>query len=137
MAAKEMFDYLSAVAADYVATNLTIKPQSILQERGEFNQVVHKGDDASREVVTLGSTTPIFYVVYNYSALNESDIGTIFDFYFDTNKAYGMARSFQFTHPTDGHVYTVQFDCPMVRNKQLAAIWGTDEIRLAVLGYVS
>jgi len=134
MAAKEMRDYISNITADYTGANFTVKPQAILIEDGEFNQVVHAGDDNSEEVITI-ATEPKFYATLGWNALSEADAGTIFDFYFDTGKGYGMARTFQWEHPSDGHTYVVRFADPLTREYIKGGLYTYTEIRLRILGY--
>ena len=114
MAAKEMYDYLDVATPDNNVT-LTLKARGAVREIGMFNQVVHQGDDASREVVTL-ATDKISYLDYPWKALDEDDAGTIFDYYFDTAKGYGLARSFKLDYP-DGHTYVVMFDSELPRTR--------------------
>lgn len=137
MAAKEMYDYLSTVAADYTAVTLNIAPSRVLKENGLKNQVVRKFDDGSEERISF-STAFIFYVEIEWEGLTESDAGTIFDFYFDTAKGNGSTRSFQWTHPTDGHTYTVRFDSQFSRDYRAEhpGSHAIPTIRLRVLGKV-
>lgn len=108
MAAKEMYDYLSVVTPDYTAVTLSVTPDTIITEEGSFNQEVIESDDLSQTVITL-STTPIYYVTLQWTHILESDAGTIYDFYFDTAKAKGRARSFYWLHPVENHYYVLKF----------------------------
>ena len=137
MAAYEMWDYLSAVAVtpDYNAT-LSVTPQKVLIEDGQKNQVVHTGDDGSETVVSL-STTSEYYVHLQWDVLSESDAGTIFDFYHDTAKGNGIARSFKWTNSSeiaDQHTYTVRFASALPREKLMANLHSFTNITLKVLG---
>ena len=114
MADKEMYDYLETVTPDYATTSLSIKCQQVIQEDGQLNQVIHLGADGSEEVVTY-STKKIFYVTLIFAVRTSSDIGIIVDFYFDPAKANGIAKSFKWVHPTDGHTYVVKFREPLSR----------------------
>jgi len=111
MAAKEMYDYLPGTAsADYVATTFSVSPQQVLREPGRFpGQKRHKSD-GDGYLTTTRNTTPRFYVVLIFNSITESDAGTIIDFYYDTAKGKGLARSFYWDHPTDEHTYIVKFD---------------------------
>ena len=102
------------VTPDYSATTLSIKCKVELIERGKFSQEVHEGDDTSEEVISY-STTPVLFVELQWPTTSESDTGTIMDFYLDTAKGYGFARSFKWTHPVDGHTYVVRFRSEIVR----------------------
>lgn len=132
MSDKEMFDYLSTVTPDYSAITLTIKPQEVVREEGQLNQSIHLGADGSEEVVTY-STKKIFYVNLLWPRKSSSDIGTILDFYYDSTKGNGIARSFKWDHPTDGHTYIVKFRDKMTRGIHYFQ-HGIDNIRLKVIG---
>lgn len=115
MAEQEMFDYLSSLAADYTVSDLTFTRPTTVDEDGDFNILIREGDDDSEERVAL-SSTPTFSVMLSFAAMSEVDIGTIFDWYFDTGKAHGMGRSFYWVHPEDGHTYTVRFSSKLQRS---------------------
>lgn len=131
MAAKEIWDYVSAATPDYNAT-LEVTPQRVATDGGEKDQMVHQGDDGSEEIIAF-TTDPIFYITLLWDKLSEADAGTIFDFYFDTGKGNGMARSFKWSH-VDDHIYTVRFATPLARQWKPANIHGIVNIKLKVLG---
>jgi len=133
-----MYDYLVTnwtIAPDYATTTLDITPQGEVIEEGNFHQNIHAGDDGSEERITIAST-PIYYVEFDWTVLSESDIGTIFDFYFDSTKAYGRARSFKWTRG-DGHTYVVRFDSDFKRGGVKQSLMGTKGIRLRILGVIA
>ena len=107
MANVEMYDYLTTVTSDNDVT-LSVTPQTTLVENMTRNQVVHLGDDDSEEVINL-SDNNIFHVNLQWDYVNESDSGTIADFWLSTSKGNGMSESFKWEHPTDGHTYVVKF----------------------------
>jgi len=136
MAAKEMYDYLSDVTADYTTTELSVAPQRILVEQGSMgSQVVHEADDASEQVITFSSDN-IFFVTLQWDAITEADAGTIFDFFHDTSKAKGKARSFYWQHPKDGHTYTVKFKSTLNRSyaSNMPNHQAIEQVTLKVLG---
>jgi len=135
MAAKEMYDYLPVTTADY-ATPLTNPSQVLISERGLKNQFVNLGDDGSEERISLSSDS-IFYVSVQWPNKSESDIGQIVDYYHDTTKGNGMARTFQWTHPSDGHVYVVRFNCDVTRTIRRSGIHGIPNCEFKVLGTIS
>ena len=132
MAANEPFDYLSYVECDYNYT-LTISAQGDVTEEGDKNQITRRGDDDSREVVTI-QTNSRFFVSWNWVILTEAESGTIFDLYHDADKANGMARSFLWSGH-DGHTYTVAFDCVLKRVGGRVSAWGLPGVRLEILGH--
>jgi len=136
MAAAEVYDYVSAEAADYNQT-FSVSPQRVLTEQGGFYQAKHPADDTSEKVVTF-STSPIFFFLLQWDVLSAADAGTIFDWYFDTAKSKGMAKSFKFTHPTDGHTYVVKFDTDL--NRIITAgvtLYSIKQMRLKVVGRIN
>ncbi len=132
MAAKEMWDYLTAAAANSTSL-LNVTPQRTLNESGRKNQIVHIGDDGSEQIVSF-SNDSIFTVALRWKVINESDAGTIFDYYNSTALGNGMSRSFRWQHPTDGHQYTVRFASDPSRIRQEVALYGFSDTTLKILG---
>ena len=136
MANAEIWDYLSstAVTPDYNAT-LSVTPQQVITEAGEKHQVAHIGDDDSEEIISF-SDDSIFFVTLKWNNLSEADAGTIFDFYHDSSKANGMARSFKWAHPgeTDSHTYIVRFATPLSRSIKPGFLFGVASVKLKILG---
>ncbi len=107
-----MSDYLGVKGAEYSATTLQVTPQNTMVELADKNQVVHEADDGTISVVSL-STTNIFTVTMQWDGLTEAEADTIRDFWADTSKGNGRARTFYWKHPTDGETYTVRFLEPL------------------------
>ncbi len=135
MAAFEMYDYVSTIAPD-VDVTLSVTPQGVIVEDGLKNISVHEFIDGSEETIIM-SDQSIFHVSLQWNALSESDSGTIFDIYHDANKACGTAKSFKWSHPTDGHTYVVKFRDSLRRFKHNAPIWGFYTLRLKVIGSIA
>lgn len=143
MAAKEIYDYLSAVTADYTTAEFAydgatqIVPQGVLFTEGGKNVIIHMADDDSEQRIGISSDTR-FYVRMQWNLLNESQSGALFDFYHDTAKASGALNSFYWTYSAwlgaEAHTYTVRFTAPLTRLKQMTALWTIPTIRLRVLG---
>jgi hypothetical protein len=132
-----MYDKLATIAAD-VNQTLSLKPQGeISSEEGSFTQKIFIGDDGSEQRVNLGSTTPIFYVTFDYKLLSESDMGTLFDLYFDSAKAFGMVNSFKWSSRGDTHTYVVRFDMKLSRSGNAQSRMGAKGIRLRILGRIA
>lgn len=135
MAAKEMYDYLSEVTADYTTIELELSSTARLPETVEKEQYLHKFSDGQRGIVTMSSTSH-FQVAVQFDNLLPSDEGLIKDMYIDENKANGLARSFYWHHPSDGHVYTVKFLGPLTSEREFRAygMISVKQIQLDVLG---
>lgn len=130
----EMWDYLSPSTADYKSTALNIDPQRVMYETGSKNQVVHLGDDGSEEIITLGGSTSMFNVRLQWDVLKTTEASKLFNWWNSTALANGMARSFRWTHPLDGHTYTARFDSDLSRTLQPGWIFSVPEVRLKILG---
>lgn len=135
MALFEMYDYLPVMTADYAVT-LDNALQIIVEERGFKNQVINKGDDGSEERITFSSSS-IFYIGVQWPNKIASSIGDIVDLYHDPDKADGMDKTFQWAHPTDGHVYVVRFNTDLTRTIRRSLIHGIPNCEFAVLGTIS
>lgn len=135
MAEYEIYDYVSAVTPDYSATTLTLRPQGIIYEDGSKAIEIHEGRDGSEEAIIL-SDVSVFFIRLQWKAISASESGDIFDMYHDSTKACGIARSFPWQHPTDGHTYVVKFRDVLSRFKENAAIYGFSTLRLKVMGRI-
>lgn len=116
MAEKEIYDYISDATPDNNVT-MTLAARGSITERTTKNQIVHLGVDGSEEVITIASTV-IAYLEYPFSALTNSDAGTVFEFWHDAAKGNGIAESFKLQNG-DGHTYVVRFDSDMDRVRHL------------------
>ena len=130
----EPYDFLSTITSDYDYT-LSIEAQGVLTEEGYKNQVVHRADDNSREVVTL-ATGSMFFVSWDWAILSASESGTVFDLYHDAAKANGMANSFKWSGH-DGHTYVVAFAGKLTRSGTGTTRWGLPGVTLELLGRIA
>lgn len=116
MSEKEIYDYILAALPDNNVTML-LAARGNITERTTKNQVVHLGVDGSEEIITIASAV-IAYLEYPFSALTNSDGGLVFDFWHDSAKGDGRAKSFKLQN-TDGHTYVVRFENDMDRVRHL------------------
>jgi len=119
MAEFDMYDLLPSnpgtYTPDYTGETLSLSPQKIMYEAtGDFGQIKHWYSDKTYDVVSK-TTKAFFIVTLPFDNMTASDIGTIWSLYNDSNKAHGMANSFEFVHPTDGHSYISKFYEPLER----------------------
>lgn len=128
-----MYDYLSAVTPDY-NSYFSVSPQEVLTEEGYKKQEIHIGDDGSEERISYSSAS-IFYIIMKWNGLSKADADTIVDFYHSESKGNGMARTFLFSHPTDGHTYVIRFDSMLPRT--ISAIHSFNNIKFRVVGRVN
>jgi len=133
--AGQIKDYLPTLAADYTTSALIVKPRHTLVESGNFRQENIEFDDGAITTVTF-STTPRFFIRMSWDVVSASDAETILDFYFDVNKAKGMARSFKLLHPVSGVYYTVKFASEISRETFTKNPWrSVPQVIFRVLGY--
>ena len=131
MAAYEPYDVLSTKTADYDYT-LEIEAKGNVVEEVLKNQVVHRTDNLTREVITI-NINPKFSVEWDWGILTESESGTVFDLYYDSAKANARENSFKW-NGHDGHTYVVVFDCDLSRTGRLVSAWGISKLRLELIG---
>ena len=112
-----MFGHLPNKIADYTLRELNVTPQNVLSEEGSKKQTTKEFDDGSMAVVTLSGQTR-FNISLQWDILSHEDAGEILDFYHDSAKANGMASTFYWRHPTDGHVYVARFLGPLMQVRQ-------------------
>lgn len=107
----DMSTYLSAVTADYTATEMTLTPQNTMTEEGQKTQHYHEFDDGEIEVITASGSW--FHLTMMWDYMVNADAATLLDFWHDALKANGLKRSFYLTHPVDGNSYTAKFLTPI------------------------
>ena len=142
MANYEIFDYLDDMIADYTTTEFSsgIPPQSVIWSDGGNNVVINEADDGSEERIVV-SEKMVFYITVQYKNLSRSDHGDLMDFFFNSDKACGLKRSFYWTnitdgpvYPTDTHTYVCRFTSRFYIVKQVNDVFGTLNVRMKVLG---
>jgi hypothetical protein len=129
-----MYDFLSDATPDYNA-ELGISPQGVVLEESTKNQAIHLGADGSEERVSF-NTSSIFHITIGWNQLSESDSGIIFDFYNDTAKANGIAKTFKYNYG-DGHTYVVRFDCALPRQGTSKDRYGLPGVKFKVIGRIA
>jgi len=103
-------------------------------ERGSKYPEVILADDAASEVRISHSDDSEFFVDIDWHGLTPSDAGIIIDMFHNTSKANGIENSFYWSHPTDGHDYTVRFDSPVPRSIGPFWVHGIVGVTLKILG---
>jgi hypothetical protein len=128
-------DYLSVVSPDYSTTTLNVIPQNVVVEQFDKVQEVLELDDENVFVITY-SNTPKIKVTLQWSEwLSSTDAATLIDFWADTSKANGRARTFKWPHPTDGYTYVARFLSDISRT--LNRPYTVPQVTLLIEGYVS
>ena len=131
--ASEIYDKVDITTPDYDYT-LTIAAQGKVKEDTTDTQVINRGRDNSRETVTLAA--PIHYIHYDWALLSATNCGTIYDLYFDDDKAKRQARSFRLS-AHDGHTYVVYFACTISREGNSTNRWGIPGVVFEVKGRIA
>lgn len=139
MANAEMYDYLSTITPDYAYT-LDIAPHRQMVEVGRKNAKIKEYDDDGESRIVISSQS-VFYVTLEWTYLDESDAGTIFDLYHDSAKANGEAKTFRWRNygepSASRHVYVVRFADDLPRSIIPACLYGYAGIKLKVLGRIA
>jgi len=133
MAAAEPYDYIDAASADKDET-LNLDARGDVKEHVFKRQAVHEMDDGADRVVTLAAKWQVFFYI-PFSALTESDSGTLLDFYMNTDKGNGKANTFKYVHG-DGHTYVVRFDDDYERLLRLGGYHTVEGILLKAEGKI-
>ena len=117
------YDFLSDLTAD-VDITLDIAPHEILPMTGNKAQIVHKKDDGSVSVYTVSGQS-YYDVEVHWTILTAAQAAFIFNLWHDQALANGMANTFYWEHPVDGHTYTVRFMSELKSAHH--AGWGTKQ----------
>ncbi len=126
-----VYDYVQDKTADYSTTQMSVDPQSIMGLTGDFEVEIHKGRGGGNEERIILSTVPSFRVNLRWNCLSEADHSTLFSFYFDSTKACGTARSFEWVTPAQysSHTLIARFDMTWesfmanYKNYSIASLW--------------
>ncbi len=134
MSIMTMYNFLTSVTPDYEAT-LTVDPQDVMTISGEKEIEVHRGRGRSEERVILSDESKL-WVSLCWKVLSESDHSTLFDWYHDSAKGCGTARTFWWDPPAqyDSHIYVVRFDCKWENFLQNYKNYGIANLLLYVAG---
>ena len=134
MSAKEMWDYLPGTASVDSDTTLALVSQKVAKERGFFPGQKRMRTDGGGYITTTRNTMPQYEIDLQFNAYSESDAGILVDMFYNATIGKGMERSFNWTHPTDGHKYIAKFNTPdLSRSIEEASIHGLGRVKLIVL----
>jgi len=140
MAAKEMYDYLSTIAADVDYTlgqaPYAIHPQGVIVEIGGKSQEVFEGDDNSEVRISYDDDSQ-FLVKLQWEVLIAAESGTLMDFWHSASIGNGRVNTFKWAHPDDGHVYVVRWDCDFPRQRLAYDVYGVMDITFRILGRIA
>lgn len=134
MSVSTIADFVDVETPDYDAA-LSVSAQVEVGEEGGFIEEVFdadSGDDADAQTVRMNSD-PQFFFTLQFPRKSAADLGTLWDWYFDTAKASGTSRSFKWTHPVDGNTYVVKFADRLTRGVR-TFYQGVTRVRLKVIG---
>ncbi|SRR6056297_1682615 len=126
-------DYLSTATADYTDTQFDVSPQQVMLEVATYRQDKFEYDDDAVSVITH-SDNPIFLFRLRWDVLLQTDAEKIVDFFLDSSKGKGCARTFEFPHPREDNVYIVRFWSDEI-TKGIRYLYSVKEVDLRVHGY--
>jgi len=115
---------------------MNLAARGVLVEIGSMNQVQHLADSGSEEMISL-STAKDFHINVPWGSLDESDAGTIFNFWANATLGNGKMRTFVYVHGYGNtiHKYVTRFDSDIQRGIREGNIHGIS-IRLKVKGRI-
>ena len=128
----KMAHYLSYKEPDYDAEFPNLPIES-LTESIDIEYNIMETEDNDEERIAMGE--PSFIVTLNFPNLSKSQVATLFDFYFNEDKANGKINSFKWTHPIDGCTYVVRFDTDLESSFKKGFFAEEFSIDLRVLGW--
>ena len=94
---------------------LSTKPQAAISFAPQRQQRVTVFDDGSEERVSF-SQKNYYFADLTWKTVTTTVAGTIMDFWNSPDKGDGKAKTFLWSHPTDGYVYTVRIETVTVRH---------------------
>jgi len=129
-----MYDFLTSISPD-VESTLSVDPQQVMMVSGQKEVEIHQGRGRSEERIILSDASK-FWVKLQWNYLSEADHSTLFDFYHDSAKGCGTARTFWWSPPVqyDSHTYVVRFDCRWESFLKNYKNYGVGNLLLAILG---
>lgn len=130
-----IYSYLSTVTPDYTTTTLSVAPHAQMVFSVSKNQSVALFDDGTEDRISFDDT-PVFFVELQWNLLSSTDQETILDFYVNSSKGNGIARSFKWAHPTDTYTYVVRFTNEF-NYSQYPVNFGIQPIVLKILGRIA
>lgn len=95
---------------DYAET-LRVTPTTVLPKKISKNAFVHEFEDGKTKAVNLSGAKCDAEMQWDY--ISEADRETILDWYHDSAKANGMARTFYWEDPKSGRTYEARFMGPL------------------------
>ena len=128
----KMADYLPHKEPDYDAEFPDLPVESLSENIDTECRIVETEDNDEERVAM---SEPFFIVTLNFPQLSKNQIATLFDFYFNGNKANGRINSFKWTHPTDSCTYVVRFDTDLESSLKRGFYADSFSIDLRVLGW--
>lgn len=128
----KMADYLPHKEPDYDAEFPDLPVESLSENIDTECRIVETEDNDEERVAM---SEPFFIVTLNFPQLSKNQIATLFDFYFNENKANGRINSFKWTHPTDNCTYVVRFDTDLESGLKRGFYADSFSIDLRVLGW--
>lgn len=96
---------------DYAQT-LNVTPTRILPKRMSRNHFEHRFEDGRVWIKNLSATK--YDAEFQWDYLSAADLETILDWYHDSAKANGMARTFYWDDPRSGETYEARFMGPLI-----------------------
>ena len=125
--------YLSNVAADYTAVELSLTPTDVMQFLCVKDQkVLYNGSDIFRAIPL--NTMVNFEILLSFGNITPDEGGTVMSMWCDSAKANGRENTFYFQHPTDGNTYTVRFNSEITHVRHTHPLVSVTNVSLLAIG---
>jgi hypothetical protein len=115
---------------DYAKT-LKVTPTTVLPKKMSRNSFLHEFEDGKTIAVNLSSLKYDAEMQWDY--ISEADRETILDWYHDSAKANGMARTFYWDDPRSGETYEARFMGPLKTSFVPGNLQSVDKIAVRLL----
>jgi len=96
---------------DYAQT-LSVTPTRVLPKRFYRNHKEYRFHGPAVDIYHLSDT--LIDAEMQWDNITDADRSTIFDWYHDSNKANGSAKTFYWAHPRDNEVFETRFLTPIM-----------------------
>jgi hypothetical protein len=115
---------------DYVAV-LEVSPTRVMPRRVTRNKTTHAFEDGRFRTKKLSA--PKYEVELQWDYMTQEDRETIFDWYNDPNKAYGIARSFYWYNPRSNALNIARFLGPLTTVYEAGQLRSIDKIPMKII----
>jgi hypothetical protein len=115
---------------DYAQT-LSVTPTRVLPKRMSKNSISHRFEDGRVRTKNLSVTK--YDAEFQWDYISAADLETILDWYHDSAKANGMARTFYWDDPRSGETYEARFLGPLKTDYMVGNLQSVQKIPVRLI----